>query len=113
MKITRQQISASQNVIQLDGRLDAVSCFQVKEMLAIIFEEQVQPQIIINLENVPFIDSSGLVALVSGLRLAREKNGQIILSGVQPQAEVVFQLTMLDKIFEIYPTYSEAMLKLT
>jgi anti-anti-sigma factor len=64
MKIIHHQTDANQNIIQLEGRLDAVSSFQVKEALALIFETQSQPKIIINLERVPFIDSSGLVALV-------------------------------------------------
>jgi len=48
------------------------------------------------------------LVLVSGLRLARKENGSIVLSGVQPQAQVVFQLTMLDRIFTIQPTVEEA-----
>jgi anti-sigma B factor antagonist len=67
-----------------------------------------QRKIIVDLEQVLFIDSSGLVALVSGLRLARKENGSIVLSGVQPQAQVVFQLTTLDKIFTIQPTVEKA-----
>jgi anti-sigma B factor antagonist len=65
-------------------------------------------KIIVDLENVSFIDSSGLVALVSGLRAAREKKGVILLGGIRPQAQAVFRLTMLDRIFPIHPTSNDA-----
>lgn len=65
-------------------------------------------KIIVDLEHVPFIDSSGLASLVSALRLAREKDGNITLCGIQSQAEIIFRLTMLDRIFSIYSTLAEA-----
>jgi len=60
------------------------------------------------MQGVSFIDSSGLAALVSGLRSARERKGDIVLSGVQSQAQTVFRLTMLDRVFAIHPTFEQA-----
>jgi anti-anti-sigma regulatory factor len=40
--------------------------------------------------------------------LARENKGDIVLSGAQSQAQIVFRLTMLDRIFAIHPTVEEA-----
>jgi anti-sigma B factor antagonist len=58
---------------------------------------------------VPFIDSSGLSALVSGLKGARKEGGIVVLCNVQPQARTIFSLTMLDKVFSIYPDVQTAM----
>ena len=65
--------------------------------------------ILIDLEKVYFIDSAGLSALVSGLRVARENNKDIILAGLNKQAEMVFKLTMLDRIFVIHASVESAL----
>lgn len=94
-------------LIRLNGRLDASNSEQVKTTLHQLLETD-QIKIIVDLQAVPFIDSSGLAALVSGLRLAREKGGNIVLCGVQSQAQIVFRLTMLDRVFHIHPTAEDA-----
>lgn len=108
MEISRQVLDGNIVLVQLDGRLDAHTSTQVKSTLQELIIDQEKPTIIVDLEQVPFIDSSGLAALVSGLRLAREKNGNVTLSSAGPQAQVVFRLTMLDRIFGIHPTIDEA-----
>ena len=107
MDILYQTLEADIVLVRLNGRLDATTSPDVRATLQKLLEKD-QPKIIIDLQEVPFIDSSGLASLVSGLRLAREKNGVIALSGVQPQAQTVFHLTMLDRIFPIHPTYNDA-----
>jgi len=107
MEISQQALDPDITLIQLNGRLDAKSSEGVKATLREI-SEQDQAKIIIDLQGVPFIDSSGLAALVSGLRLVRERGGIIVLSGPQPQAQIVFRLTMLDRVFAIHPTFQEA-----
>src|SRR5262245_58404510 len=107
MDITRQVLEPDITLLQLKGRLDARSSERVKAILHELSEQE-QTKIIIDLEGVPFIDSSGLAALVSGLRAAREKGGIISLSGAQSQAQIVFRLTMLDRVFTIHPTFEEA-----
>ena len=107
MKITCQTLEPDIMLAQLNGRLDAQTSSMVKARLQELAEDGLK-KTIINLEQVSFIDSSGLVALVSGLRLARKENGSIVLSGVQPQAQVVFQLTTLDRVFTMCSTVEEA-----
>jgi anti-anti-sigma factor len=93
--------------IDLDGRLDARNSADVKATLNSVLDNGYR-KIIVNLEKVSFIDSAGLVALVSGLRSANEKHGQIVLCGAQSQAQVVFRLTMLDRVFSIHTSQLEA-----
>jgi len=107
MEISRQVLDNNIVLVQLNGRLDAHTSAQVKSALQEVVDQENSKKII-DLEQVPFIDSSGMAALVSGLRSAREKNGNIALSGAGSQAQVVFRLTMLDRIFGIHPTTEEA-----
>lgn len=107
MDILYQTLETDITLVRLNGRLDATTSPEVRAVLQKLLETD-QPKIIVDLQEVPFIDSSGLASLVSGLRLAREKNGTIALSGIQPQAQTIFRLTMLDRIFPIHPTYNDA-----
>ena len=107
MDILCQTLPGDVMLMRLNGRLDATTSPQVRDTLQTLLEQD-QPKIIIDLQDVPFIDSSGLASLVSGLRMAREKEGTIVLSAIQPQAQTVFRLTMLDRIFPIHPTYQDA-----
>ena len=107
MDISQQPLDPDIILVRLDGRLDARSSPNVKAILQELLNKE-QVKIIVDLEDVPFIDSSGLAALVSGLRVAREKGGDVVLSGAQSQAQVVFRLTMLDRVFAIHPTLEEA-----
>jgi anti-anti-sigma factor len=108
LHITRQTVAESNvELLYLSGRLDALSSPAVRATLQELIE-QGRRKIVLDLEAVPFIDSSGLAALVSGLRLARHHGGNIALSGAQAQAQTVFRLTMLDRIFSIHPTAAAA-----
>jgi anti-sigma B factor antagonist len=57
---------------------------------------------------VSFIDSSGLASLVSGLKLARERGGWLRLAGVNEQVASIFKMTLLDRVFELYPNVDAA-----
>jgi anti-sigma B factor antagonist len=61
------------------------------------------------LGSVPFIDSSGLAALVSGLKTLNEKEGSLKLASLQSQADLLFKLTMFDKVFEIFADVDSAL----
>ena len=81
MDIVYQTLEPDITLVRLNGRLDATTSPEVRAILQDLLETD-QPKIIVDLQEVPFIDSSGISSLVSGLRLAREKNGTLALSGI-------------------------------
>jgi anti-sigma B factor antagonist len=101
MEITVRTIDEKTCVISLDGTLNARSADQVKESFREVAGKGVQ-QVVLDLGDVPFIDSSGLAALVSGLKTLNEHDGSLKLASLQSQADLLFKLTMFDKVFEIY-----------
>lgn len=107
MEITQRTIDEKTCVISLDGTLNARSADQVKEAFREVAGKGVQ-RVVLDLGNVPFIDSSGLAALVSGLKTLNEKDGSLKLTSLQSQADLLFKLTMFDKVFEIYPDVDSA-----
>ncbi|RME74245.1 MAG: anti-sigma factor antagonist [Chloroflexi bacterium] len=94
-------------VVTLSGRLDAVTGPEIRQAL-LSQVEQGCTTLILDMSRVHFVDSSGLAMLVSLLRAAKEKGGEIFLAGLQAQAETVFRLTMLDRVFPIHPTVDDA-----
>ncbi|AKG22748.1 STAS domain-containing protein [Calothrix sp. 336/3] len=62
---------------------------------------------LINLEEVDFMDSSGLVSLVNGLKVARQSGCRLVLCNVQAPVRLVLELTQLDSVFEIISTDEE------
>ena len=65
--------------------------------------------ILVDLKDVRFIDSSGLGALVSGFKNAISHQGNLKLSSLQPQVKSMFELTRLHRVFEIFASTSEAL----
>lgn len=62
---------------------------------------------VIDLESVDFMDSSGLVTLVKGLKNARQCGCRLVLCHVQAPVRLILELTRLDTVFEIFPTYED------
>ncbi len=105
--IHTEQVNERCASVILAGRFDARNAQTVKETLKQLVDSGTT-HLIVDLAQVPFIDSAGLAALVSALKLTRRAGGNVLLSGVQPQARTVFSLTMLDQVFTIHPSVEAA-----
>jgi anti-sigma B factor antagonist len=100
MQIEEQTIN-NVHVLKLKGRLDAASAKDIREKV-ISLSQQNQVNLVIDMEGVDFIDSSGLGSLVSSLRTVNKQGGDIKISALQDQVRSVFELTRLHRIFGIY-----------
>ena len=67
MDISTKTISSAANIVSFNGALNARSAEEAKQTFRSLVEQGVT-QVIVDLQEVPFIDSSGLAALVSGLK---------------------------------------------
>jgi anti-sigma B factor antagonist len=106
--IHTKQVNDHCAAVDLDGRLDASNAQTLKESLEQLIDGGIT-QLVVDLTKVPFIDSAGLAALVSTLKATRRAGGNVLLTGVQPQARTVFSLTMLDQVFAIHPSVEDAL----
>ncbi len=109
IKIEQREIIIRISAIHLSGRLDAQAGPTLKEMWQHYGEQGINT-VLLDLTDVEFIDSIGISALVSGLKQMRARGGDLKLIGLQPSARAIFELMMLDQVFEIYET-EEAALK--
>jgi anti-anti-sigma factor len=108
MEVTVETRDARTAVIRLTGRLDLLSATAVRQRLA----ETVaggQKRLVVDLGAVPFIDSSGLGALIGGLKAARQAGGDLRIARAGDQAVAVLKLTTLDRVFGMSASVEEAL----
>ena len=95
-------------VVTPEGRLDLASASEFKQMLVDAVEAG-DRVLVVDLSKVPFVDSSGLGALISGMKATRLAGGDLRIAQVGEQARLILELTSLDKVMKIYPTVEEAL----
>ena len=96
-------------VFELSGRFDAKSAPDVQRELQASLEQDGR-RIIVNMANVDFVDSTALSTLVQTRRSAGEKQGDLYLCELRQPVRIIFELTRLDRVFEIYPDLPSALM---
>lgn len=93
-------------IIRPCGALNAATAteFQHQFHSAILSEEN--SSLLIDMSQVESLDSAGLMALVSTLNLAQANGKRLSLCCVSVSIRIVFELTQLDRVFEIFDTLS-------
>ncbi|MCB0749146.1 MAG: STAS domain-containing protein [Ignavibacteriae bacterium] len=70
--------------------------------------DQGKKNIIVNMSDVSFVDSSGIGNIVSAFSTVKDSGGQLKLAGLNDKIKGVLSITRLEKIFEQFPTVEEA-----
>lgn len=94
-------------IVRVGGEVDVYTSPQLKAALITAVGDGC-PVIIVDLDKVGFIDSSGLGVLVGALRRAREAGGDLRIVSARDTVVKIFRITGLDRVFPIYPTLDEA-----
>lgn len=111
MSIVHERIQGIE-MVRITGNLSFERVTLARNMMKPLVLDR-QNKILISLEGVPVIDSSG-IGLLIGLQTTAQKNQvSFALCGLSSFIFDSFQLIGLDKIFTIYPTEKEALLKLS
>jgi anti-anti-sigma factor len=95
-------------VVRLEGRLDLLSARDVRARLTETVAAG-QDRLVVDLVDVPFIDSSGLGALISVLKTSRQAGGDLRIARANDQPLTVLKLTTLDRVLKPYSTVEEAL----
>jgi anti-sigma B factor antagonist len=87
------------------GELDAYTVGAFREALADLAASR---RLLIDLSDVPFMDSSGLGALIGGIRRAREADGEVTVACSRPTLTRLLHTTGFDRIVAVAETVEEA-----
>lgn len=90
-------------VIEPHGRLNMVAAPRLRELIAEIVNGGTT-RIVVELSSTEFIDSSGLGALIAGLKAARQAGGDLRIAAPTAQVETVLALTNLNRVLTAYPS---------
>jgi anti-sigma B factor antagonist len=97
------------HILELSGSFDAQHASQARQWLDQALSNK-PPNVVVDLREVSFLDSTGLATLVQGMKRSRMENGDLRLCGLQQPVRMIFELTRLDRVFEIFPSQEEAVL---
>ncbi len=107
MVIPMKTVDIKKHIILIPHhRLDLVGANAMKEQFISLLRKQCNLWII-DMANVEFIDSSGLSALVIGLKIAREHGYRLALCNLNPTVKMTFEITQLDRVFQIFNNLDE------
>lgn len=96
-------------VIRPKGDIDAYSVGQFREALSSLAEVK---NLLIDLSNVPFMDSAGLGALIGGIRRNRDNEGAIVVVCDAPALTRLLHTTGFDRIVPVTETLEEGLAEL-
>ena len=66
-------------------------------------------RVVVDLGEVPYMDSSGLATLVEAMQIARKNEGKLVICALQEKVRSIFEIARLDMVFNIANTREEAM----
>lgn len=101
-------LSGEKAVAKLIGRLDVTVSGEVEEKLMEIIEKDNIRHLILNMEQVEYMSSSGFRVAIALLRRLKDKDGSLKICCVRPAVKRIFDVIELTSLFEIYDTQEEA-----
>ncbi len=94
-------------VVAVSGEVDVATVPRLREQLHSLVA-QGDNRIVVDLDSVDFLDSTGLGVLVGALKRVRATGGELQLICTQPRICKVFEVTGLTKVFSIHDSLEEA-----
>jgi anti-sigma B factor antagonist len=107
MEINRRE-SGEIIIFDINGEIDLYNAPEIKEKIKEEMNKS-KANIIINLDKVSYIDSSGIGVLISSLSNLKKIGGALKLINVYASVRKVFELTKLTSFFDIYDSEADAL----
>jgi anti-sigma B factor antagonist len=110
MDLMLNEYSAAQGrtVVEVSGEIDVYTAPRLRETLISLVDAG-NYHLIVDMEGVEFLDSTGLGVLVGGLKRVRAHDGIIDLVCTQGRILRIFRITGLSKVFAIYDSVDDAL----
>lgn len=93
-------------VVQPQGHLNAANATEFRSKLTAAVIANPNAVVLVDMKQLDYMDSAGLMTLVSALKLAQRQNQRFSLCSLAPSIRIIFELTQLNKVFEIFESRS-------
>ncbi len=104
--------SSSSFIIKLvDSKFDSLAGSELLSKVEawvtanLMMNDRAVPTLIVDMENVEFIDSQGLQKLIAALKLMQSKNSNLLICSQQPSVSLVFEITRIDQMFAVFSSF--------
>lgn len=94
-------------VVRPSGDIDLNRSPSLREQLRAAADRQTR-RMIVDLREVPYMDSSGVATLVEAMQLARRGGYTLVLCGLQDRVRSIFEIARLDTVFQVVPDVQAA-----
>ena len=94
-------------VVSVAGEIDVYTAPKLREQIVQLVEDG-RYHLVVDMEQVEFLDSTGLGVLVGGLKRVRAHDGSLHLVCTQERILKIFRITGLTKVFPIHATVADA-----
>lgn len=98
--------------IRLDGELDHHTAGELRELASKAVEENDIRHIVLNLEHLTFMDSSGLGVILGRYKQIKQMHGEMVVCAISPAIERLFDMSGLFKIIRLEQTEQFALQRL-
>jgi anti-sigma B factor antagonist len=98
-------------IASLRGDIDLHNSPMVRTELLKSLDEAKPKKLVLNLGQVPYMDSSAIAVLVEALQKMRKTGGKVFLTNLQPRVKGLLEIARLDSIFGVVATEEEALAK--
>src|SRR5213592_907592 len=95
------------SLLSLRGEIDVYTAPRLRQAIIDLVDGGAN-RIVVDMEKVDFLDSTGLGVLVGGLKRVRLKDGTLAIVTTQDKILKIFDITGLNKVFSIYPSVEHA-----
>jgi anti-sigma B factor antagonist len=86
--------------LHMYGKLDVITANEIKSVIDQLLEER-RLRVVVNLEGLTMIDSSGVGAIVGLYKRVRAAGGHVDVTGARGQPLTIFKLMALDRVFNL------------
>ena len=108
LDVQTRQTEGGITVVAPTGRLDVAGAPALKDAITEVVKNG-PPRVVIDMEGISFVDSTGLGSVISALKQLRGSQGDLRLAAPNQQVRVVLELTTLDRVFPYFATVEEAL----
>jgi anti-anti-sigma factor len=87
-------------ILSLGGRVSVDSSPMLRNRLLALLRSEARPTVIVDVTRTPYIDCSGIATLIEALKIARNRNIALRLTGLQGRLKNLFEITGVLSLFE-------------
>ena len=108
MTCSPKQMAPDPKVFSPNGAIDLHVSPELRASLREIIDEEKPKRLVVDLSQVPYIDSSGIAVLIGAMQSLELEGGTFLLAGAQDGVRMIFESAKLDQYFRLFPDVEAA-----